>query len=171
MELKAFWTIVTRWRRLIAAITAAASLSSGILAVISPPGYASAVVDDFTKIAEGRLFAEGVARRLTFSMDPRQIQAGLAARKQANHILSIRVSAPTEDQALALAQAAADEIRLSGQSYFATLNTPELSVTVVDNAVTDGINGRSLQVALIAGRIPDGPGCGAWAGAPAELPG
>src|SRR5579883_3079333 len=133
MELRALWAVLVRWRWVVLIVTIGSILASGALAVISPPGYkastilsfsappsaqpatipgldeqnrflsAEQVVDDFTKIVPSYGFATGVAKRLSFQMDPRTIEKVWTIKKQAHHLLSIEASGPTEARAVELA--------------------------------------------------------------------
>ncbi|MHB8619470.1 MAG: Wzz/FepE/Etk N-terminal domain-containing protein [Chloroflexota bacterium] len=183
MELRAFWEVIKRWRWVVIVVTLASILGSGLWAAVSPPGYkaqttlsfsapppassvslpgfdeqnrlmySEQVVDDFTKIVDRRAFADGVAKRLPFKMDPKQVQGVWTVKKLAHHLLNIQAAAPTQARAVALARAAEQEILLNGQAYFKTLNTPDLQVSVIDPAVSEGISGRILDMLLIVGRV------------------
>lgn len=182
MELRAFWSVLVRWRWVVLVVTIAAIVASGALAVISPPGYkarttltfsapppASAVslpgfdevnrftfseeaVDDFTKIVPTRNFSDAVAKRLTFKMDPKQIEKVWTIKKEAHHLLSIEASAGTEQRAQELAKAAGDEISQHGNSYDQFLNT-DLRVSVLESAVNEGVSGRLLDYLFIVARV------------------
>jgi capsular polysaccharide biosynthesis protein len=186
MELRAFWNILVRWRWVVLAVTGAAVVASGILAVIQPPGYkaqtvlafsapptqatislpgldqqnrglfAEQAVDDFTKIVPTYGFAEGVAKRLSRPMDPRAIERAWTVKKQAHHLLSIEAAAPTEAGAVGLAKAAADEITQDGKTYYKALNSQDLDVAVPDPAHSEGISGRLLDYLFIVARIVSG---------------
>ncbi|HVA23309.1 MAG TPA: hypothetical protein VMW62_02870 [Chloroflexota bacterium] len=186
MELRAFWNILVRWRWVVLAVSGAAVIASGVLAVIQPPGYkaqtvlafsappsqasislpgldeqnrglfAEQAVDDFTKIVPTFGFAQGVAKHLSFPMDPRAVERAWTVKKQAHHLLSIEAAAPTEDRAIALAKAAADEITQNGQTYYKALNSQDLAVAVPDPAHSEGISGRILDYLFIAARIVSG---------------
>jgi len=183
VELRAFWNVLIRWRWVVLIVTGAAILASGALAVISPPGYkaktlvsfsapppgpsvtlpgldlqnralyAEQAVDDFTKIVPERGFADNVAKRLSFQMDPKTIEKAWTIKKQAHHLLQIEAQAPTEDHAVELAKAAADEIQQNGKAYYAALNSPDLQVAIADPAVSEGISGRLLDYLFIVARI------------------
>jgi capsular polysaccharide biosynthesis protein len=186
MELRALWSVLVRWRWVVLIVTIGAILASGALAVISPPGYkattilsfsappaatpatipgldeqnrllsAEQVVDDFTKIVPSYGFAVGVSKRLSFPMDPRSIEKVWTIKKQAHHLLSIQASAPTEQQAVALAKAAADEVTQNGTQYYAALNTSDMKVAVPDPAHSEGVSGRLLDYLFIVARIVAG---------------
>ncbi len=183
MEVRAFWNVLVRWRWVVLAVTGAAVIASGILAVVQPPGYkaqtmvafsvpaaqapttfpgldvqnrglfAEQAADDFTKIVPTFGFAEGVSKRLSFAMDPRLVQRSFTVKKQAHHLLNIEAGAPTEDRAVALAKAAADEISQNGSAYFRALNNQDLAVAVPDPAHSEGLAGRLVDLIFIAARI------------------
>ncbi|GEM_PF-3411488 len=186
MELRAFWAVLSRWRWVIFVVTGAAIVASGALAIISPPGYkarttlsftapppppnvtlpgfdeqnrylfAEQAVDDFTKIIPTRKFADGVSKRLTFQADPERLERIWIVKKQAHHLLSIEASAPTEDKAIQMAKAAGAEIAQNGSAYYKDLNTPDLSVAVLDDGVTEGLSGRLLDILFIVARVVAG---------------
>jgi len=186
MELRAFWTVLMRWRWVVLAVTGAAVIASGILAVIQPPGYraqtivafsvpaaqtatsipgldvqnrglfAEQAADDFTKIVPTHGFAEGVAKRLSTPMDPRLVQRTFTAKKQAHHLVSIEAGGPTEERAVELAKAAADEISQNGANYFRALNNQDMAVAIPDPAHSEGLAGRLVDYAFIAARIAVG---------------
>ncbi len=186
MELRAFWSVLVRWRWVVLLVTGAAVVASGVLAVIAPPGYkaqtmvsfsappattpvtlpgfdeqnrllsSEQVVDDFTKIVPTYGFAQGVAKRLTFPMEPNQLQKVWTVKRQAHHLLSIEASAPTEQQAVELAKAAADEISTNGQNYYKNLNSSDLAVAVPDPAHSEGLSGRLLDILFVVARIISG---------------
>jgi len=183
MELRAFWAVLVRWRWIIIIVTAAAVVASGVLAIISPPGYkamtilsfsapppspsvtlpgldeqnrflfSEEAVDDFTKIIPTRNFSIGVAKRLSFQMDPKQIEKIWTVKKQAHHILTIEASAPTDGKAMELAKAAGDEIQQNGNTYYKALNTSDLGVAFVEQGVSEGISGRLLDYLFIVARV------------------
>jgi capsular polysaccharide biosynthesis protein len=186
MELRAFWNVLVRWRWVVLVVAGAAIVASGVLAVLQPPGYkaqtvlafsapptqasislpgldeqnrglfAEQAVDDFTKIVPTNGFAQGVAKRLSFSMDPRTIERAWTVKKQAHHLLSIEVSAATEDRAVELARAASDEVTQNGAAYYKALNSQDLAVAVPDPAHSEGISGRLLDFLFIGARIVTG---------------
>jgi len=186
MELRAFWNILLRWRWVVLAVSGAALIASGILAVVQPPGYkaqtvlafsappsqanislpgldeqnrglfAEQAVDDFTKIVPTFGFAQGVAKHLSTPTDPRTVEHAWTVKKQAHHLLSIEAAAPTEEGAVALAKAAADEITQNGQTYYKALNSQDLAVAVPDPAHSEGLSGRILDYLFIASRIVSG---------------
>jgi len=126
MELRAFWNILLRWRWVVLAVSGAALIASGILAVVQPPGYkaqtvlafsappsqanislpgldeqnrglfAEQAVDDFTKIVPTFGFAQGVVKHLSTPTDPRTVEHAWTVKKQAHHLLSIEAAAPTD---------------------------------------------------------------------------
>jgi capsular polysaccharide biosynthesis protein len=186
MELRAFWDVLVRWRWVVIAVSGAAVIASGILAVIQPPGYkaqtvlafsappaqasislpgldeqnrglfAEQAVDDFTKIVPTFGFAQGVANHLPAGSDARAIEHSWTVKKQAHHLLSIEAAAPTEAGAVALAKAAAEEITQNGQTYYKALNSQDLAVAVPDPAHSEGLSGRILDYLFIAARIVSG---------------
>ncbi|MFI5265802.1 MAG: hypothetical protein ACHQ7M_00330 [Chloroflexota bacterium] len=186
MELRAFWNILVRWRWVVLAVSGAALIASGVLAVVQPPGYkaqtvlafsappaqasislpgldqqnrglfAEQAVDDFTKIVPTFGFAQGVAKHLSSPADPRTVEHAWTVKKQAHHLLSIEAAAPTEEGAVALAKAAADEITQNGQTYYRALNSQDLAVAVPDPAHSEGLSGRILDYLFIAARIVSG---------------
>ena len=186
MELRAFWNILVRWRWVVLAVSGAAVIASGILAVVQPPGYkaqtilafsappsqasislpgldeqnrglfAEQAVDDFTKIVPTYGFAQGVAKHLSTPIDPRAIEHAWTVKKQAHHLLSIEAAASTEPAAVALAKAAADEITQNGPTYYKALNSQDLAVAVPDPAHSEGLSGRILDYLFIAARIVSG---------------
>lgn len=186
MELRAFWYVLVRWRWVVLAITGAAVVASGILAVVQPPGYkaqtmlafsvpqsqgnitipgldvenrglfAEQAVEDFTKIVPTYGFGEGVAKRLPFPLDPRAASRSFTVKKQARHLLSIEASASTEAVAVALAKAAAAEVTQNGSAYYKALNSQDLAVAVPDPAHSEGLAGRLLDYLFIAARILTG---------------
>ncbi|HLY67130.1 MAG TPA: Wzz/FepE/Etk N-terminal domain-containing protein, partial [Chloroflexota bacterium] len=186
MELRAFWNVLVRWRWVVLLVTGAAVIASGVLAAISPPGYkaltivsfsappastapsipgldeqnrmlsAEQVVEDFTKIVPTYGFAIGVAKRLDFPADPLQLARVWTVKKQAHHLLSIEASGPTEQRAVELARAAAEEITANGQSYYKDLNSSDLEVAVPDPAHSEGLSGRLLDIIFIAARVISG---------------
>ncbi|HLG71324.1 MAG TPA: hypothetical protein VK009_12930 [Chloroflexota bacterium] len=186
MELRAFWYVLLRWRWVVLAVTGAAVIASGILAVVQPPGYkaqtmlafsvpqspgnitipgldaenrglfAEQAVEDFTKIVPTYGFGEGVASRLPFKMDPKTIAKSWTVKKQARHLLSIEATAATEPEAVALAKAASDEITQDGSKYYKALNSQDLAVAVPDPAHSEGLSGRLLDFLFIGARIATG---------------
>ena len=122
MELRAFWNVLVRWRWIVLAVSGAAVIASGILAVVQPPGYkaqtvlafsappaqasislpgldeqnrglfAEQAVDDFTKIVPTYGFAQGVAKRLNPPGNPAAIEHAWTVKKQAHHLLSIEAA-------------------------------------------------------------------------------
>jgi len=183
MELRALWAVLVRWRWVVLFVTIGSILASGVLAVISPPGYkatttlsfsappsaqpatipgldeqnrflsAEQVVDDFTKIVASYGFADGVAKRLSFQMDPRNIEKVWTIKKQAHHLLSIEAAGSTEARAVELAKAASDEITQNGPQYYADLNSSDLKVVVPDPAHSEGVSGRLLDYLFIVARV------------------
>lgn len=186
MELRAFWNVLVRWRWVVLAVSGAAVIASGILAVVQPPGYkaqtvlafsappaqatislpgldeqnrglfAEQAVDDFTKIVPTYGFAQGVAKHLNPPGNPSAIEHAWTVKKQAHHLLSIEAAAPTEAAAVALAQAAAEEITQNGQTYYKAINSQDLAVAVPDPAHSEGLSGRLLDYLFIAARIVSG---------------
>jgi capsular polysaccharide biosynthesis protein len=186
MELRAFWNVLVRWRWIVLIVTGAAVIASGVLAVFQPPGYraltmlafsappaqanislpgldqqnrglfSEQAVEDFAKIVPTYGFAEGVSKRLSFPMDPRVVQRSWTVKKQARHLLTIEAAGPTEERAVALAKAAADEITQNGPVYYKALNSQDLAVAVPDPAHSEGLAGRLLDFLFIAARIVSG---------------
>ncbi len=183
MELRAFWVVLLRWKWVVIAVVAGSIVASGALAFISPPGYkaqalisfsapppgpnvqlpgfdeqnrflySEGVVEDFTKIVAAPVFNEGVAKRVNFPVNPLQLGKSWTAKKQANHLLSLEISAPTEQKAVALAHAAAEEISLNGGQYYKALNTPELGTSVLDPGTSEGLTGRLVDILFVVGRV------------------
>ncbi len=186
MELRAFWNVLMRWRWVVLAVTGAAVVASGVLAVLQPPGYraqtivafsvpapqsgttipgldvqnrglfAEQAADDFTKIIPTYGFAQGVAKRLSQPSDAKLIQRSLTVKKQAHHLVSIEAGGPTEERAVEVAKAAADEISQNGAAYFRALNNQDLAVAIPDPAHSEGLTGRLLDFIFIAARIAVG---------------
>lgn len=186
MELRAFWSVLVRWRWVVLLVTGAAVIASGVLAVIAPPGYkaqtiisfsapaaattitlpgldeqnrllaAEQVVEDFTKIVPTYGFAQGVAKRLPFPASPQQIEKVWTAKKEARHLLSIEAHGATEAEAVAYAKAAADEINDNGQAYYKDLNTGGMQVAIADPAHSEGLSGRLLDFIFVIARVVSG---------------
>ncbi|HUZ78910.1 MAG TPA: Wzz/FepE/Etk N-terminal domain-containing protein [Chloroflexota bacterium] len=183
MELRAFWAVILRWKWVVIAVIGAAVIASGALTIMSPPGYRAqalisfsppppgpnvtlpgldeqnrslytqSVVEDFTKIVASPLFNQNVAKDVSFPITARQLEKAWTAKKQANHLLSLEIDAPTEAKAVALAQAGAREVVNHGQRYYAILNSPVLKAIAIDPGSSEGLTGRLLDLLFVAGRV------------------
>lgn len=92
------------------------------------------LVDDFTQVVSSDLFARNASQRLPADMP--EITAGVfsgtALSGEQHRIITLRFNWPHREEALAMAQAAADELVENADAYFLQLGTPEATVSLLD---------------------------------------
>lgn len=89
------------------------------------------LADDLSEVIKSRGFADEVSKRLGGTVAPGQIQG--ATNPQKNHrILTVSVSAATEQQAMDIAGAIAATLRESGDHFLAQLNAQNAAISIID---------------------------------------
>lgn len=161
MELRAYWQIVRRWLWLIVllpVLVVAASLllrppaSHGTLATmrlavgIMPEAgdgkyytydryyswlTAEYLADDLSEIIRSRAFAADVSKRLGGAVPAGQIQ-GATNPQKLHRILTVSVSAPSEQQALDIANAIEATLRESAGQFLPQLSAQNAALAVID---------------------------------------
>ena len=89
------------------------------------------LADDLSEIIKSRAFAGEVSKRLGGSVSPGQIQ-GATNPQKLHRILTVSVSAGTEQQALDIAGAIATTLRESGGSFLPQLSAQNAAISVID---------------------------------------
>ncbi len=88
------------------------------------------LADDLSEIVKSRLFADAVSKRVS-GVAAGQIQGSTTAQKL-HRILTVSVSAPTEQQALDIAGAVADTLRQDGSLFLPQLSAQNAAIFVID---------------------------------------
>jgi capsular polysaccharide biosynthesis protein len=104
------------------------------------------LVDDFTEVVRSELFAQGVSARLAdqaIELPPGVIQ-GSAATGEQHRIITLTFNWDDEQELVAIANAAAEEITENASIYFQALGTEGAGVTVLDGPSV-GVVGASLR--------------------------
>jgi capsular polysaccharide biosynthesis protein len=168
MELRAYWDVLARRWRIVAGLTVASFLVSLVLALRGPTAYQGTIslavsvvpeprtgqfygydyyypwlsseylADDLSQVIKSEAFARDVSQRLGGQVSPGAVVE--AVRPQKTHrILTVTVSAPTAEGAVALAQAVADTIDAKGGEYLAQLRAQNGMVRLLGSPkVTQG---------------------------------
>lgn len=91
------------------------------------------LVDDFTEVVRSELFARNVNARLAEAVQvtPGAIQGSAATGKQ-HRIITLSFGWGNREQAIAIAQAAADELIENAATYFRQLGTDGASIALLD---------------------------------------
>lgn len=89
------------------------------------------LADDLSEVIKSRSFAEDVSKRLGETVSAGAIQ-GATNPQKLHRILSVTVYAPTEQQAMAIADAIAATLRESGGKYLAQLSAQNAAISVID---------------------------------------
>lgn len=107
------------------------------------------LVDDFTEVVRSELFAQGVSDRLADqSIEiPAGVIKGSAATGEQHRIITLTFNWDDEQELIAIANAAAQEISENAAMYFQVLGTEGAGVTVLDGPTVSAV-GASLRQRL-----------------------
>lgn len=106
------------------------------------------LVDDFTQVVSSDLFARNASQRLAAEMPAITpgVFSGSALSGEQHRIITLSFTWGDRTEALAMAQAAADELVENADAYFLQLGTPEATVSLLDGptvaAVAPGLRNR-----------------------------
>jgi capsular polysaccharide biosynthesis protein len=89
------------------------------------------LADDLSEIVKSRLFADLVSQKMGGSIGAASIQGSTTPQKL-HRILTVSVSAPTEQQAMAIAAAVAATLRDDGNQFLPQLSAQNAALSVID---------------------------------------
>lgn len=89
------------------------------------------LADDLSEIIKSRTFADLVSQKLGGSIAPATIQ-GATVPQKLHRVLMVSVSAPTEQQAMAIAGAVAATLRDNGGQFLPQLSAQNAALSVID---------------------------------------
>ena len=89
------------------------------------------LADDLSEVIKSRSFADEVSKRLGGTVAPGAIQGSTVAQKL-HRILTVSVSAPTDQQALEIGNAIAATLRESGGQFLTQLSAQNAAISVID---------------------------------------
>lgn len=89
------------------------------------------LADDLSEVVRSRSFAEMVSQKLGGSVSAASIQGSTNPQKL-HRILTVSVSAPTEQQAMAIAGAVADTLRNNGNQFLPQLSAQNAAISIID---------------------------------------
>lgn len=105
------------------------------------------LVDDFTEVVRSQHFATGISARLGEEgiTVPAGAITGSATTGKQHRIIRLNFSWPNESEALAIANAAAEELRENASLYFVQLGTDDTIVEILDGPNIGAIGASALD--------------------------